>query len=146
MYTERYFIVICNLLESLTVYMEMITITWCFKLMLSILDLTTITIGSGFEIITKDWALDNCTSKRWWEEGRKLRQRLSFENVILPAMRETWVQSLGWEDPLEKGTANNSSILVWRIPWAEEPGRLQSMGLQRVGHDWATFNHSLWIN
>ena len=52
-----------------------------------------------------------------------------------PAMRETWVQSLGWEDPLEKGTATHSGILAWRIPWTEEPGRLQSMGLQRVGHD-----------
>ena len=48
----------------------------------------------------------------------------------LPAMRQTWVQSLGWEDPLEKGKANHSSILAWRIPWTEEPGRLQSMGLQ----------------
>ena len=53
----------------------------------------------------------------------------------LPAMRETWVRSLGWEDPLEKEMATHSSILAWRIPWTEEPGRLQSMGLQRVGHD-----------
>ena len=53
----------------------------------------------------------------------------------LPAMQETWVQSLGWEDPLEKGMATPSSILAWRIPWAEEPGRLPSMGLQRVRHD-----------
>ena len=53
----------------------------------------------------------------------------------LPAMRETWVQSLGQEDPLEKEMAPHSSILAWRIPWAEEPGGLQSMGLQRVGHD-----------
>ena len=49
-----------------------------------------------------------------------------------PAMQETWVQSLGWEDPLEKGMATYSSILAWRIPWTEELGRLQSMGLQRV--------------
>ena len=56
-----------------------------------------------------------------------------------PAMQETCVQSLGWEDPLEKGTANYSSILAWRIPWTEEPSRLQSMGLPRVGHNWATF-------
>ena len=56
----------------------------------------------------------------------------------LPAMRETWVRSLGREDPLEKGMATHSSILAWRIPWTEEPGRLQSMGSQRVGHDWAT--------
>ena len=53
----------------------------------------------------------------------------------LPAMQETWVQSLGWEDPLEKGTAAYSSILGWRIPWTEEPGGLQSVGSQRVGHD-----------
>ena len=55
----------------------------------------------------------------------------------LPAMLETWVRSLGQEDPLEKGKAIHSSILAWRIPWTEEPGKLQSMGLQvsqRVGH------------
>ena len=53
----------------------------------------------------------------------------------LPAMRENLVQSLGWEDPLEKGMATLSSILAWRIPWTKEPGRLQSMGSQRVRHD-----------
>ena len=53
----------------------------------------------------------------------------------LPTMWETWVQSLGWEDPLEKGMATYSSILAWKIPWMEEPGRLQSMGSQRVRHD-----------
>ena len=52
-----------------------------------------------------------------------------------PAMWETWVRSLGWEDPLEKGKATHSSILAWRIPWTEEPGRLQSMGSLRVGHN-----------
>ena len=56
-----------------------------------------------------------------------------------PAMQETWVWSLGREGPLENGMATHSSILTWRIPWTEEPGRLQSMGLQRVGHSWATF-------
>ena len=56
-----------------------------------------------------------------------------------PTMLETWVWSLGWEDPLEKGMATHSSILALRIPWTEEPGRLQSMGSQRVGHDWVTF-------
>ena len=50
----------------------------------------------------------------------------------LPAMQETQVQSLGWEDPLERGVAIPSSILAWRIPWTEESGRLQSLGLQRV--------------
>ena len=53
----------------------------------------------------------------------------------LPAMWETWVRSLGWEDPLEKETATHSSIVAWKIPWTEEPGRLQTMGSQRVGHD-----------
>ena len=53
----------------------------------------------------------------------------------LPAMQETRVQSLGWEDPLEKAMAPHSSTLAWKIPWTEELGRLQSMGLQRVGHD-----------
>ena len=51
------------------------------------------------------------------------------------AMGETWVRSLGWEDPLEKGMATHSSILARRIPWTEEPGWLLSMGSQRVGHD-----------
>ena len=53
-------------------------------------------------------------------------------------MRETQVQSLGWEDPVEKGMATYSSILAGRIPWTEEPGGLQSIGLQWVGHDWTT--------
>ena len=53
----------------------------------------------------------------------------------LPAMQETWVQSVGWEDLLEKETATHSSTLPWKILWTEEPGRLQSMGSQRVGHD-----------
>jgi len=53
----------------------------------------------------------------------------------LPVMRETWVQSLGWEDPLEEGMATHFSFLAWRIPWTEVPGGLQSVGLQRVGYD-----------
>ena len=53
----------------------------------------------------------------------------------LPSVRETRVRSLGWEDPLEKEMATHSSTLAWKIPWTEEPGRLQSMGSQRVGHD-----------
>ena len=52
-----------------------------------------------------------------------------------PAMQETWVPSLGWEDPLEQGMATHSSILAWRIPWTEESGGLLSVGLQRVGQD-----------
>ena len=53
----------------------------------------------------------------------------------LPAMREIWVRSLGQEDPLDKEMAPHSSILTWKIPWTEEPVRLQSMGSQRVGYD-----------
>ena len=68
------------------------------------------------------------------------------------AMQETWVQSLGWEDPLEEGMATHSNIFSWRIPWTEEPGGLQSMGLQRVRHDSVTkqqqevimIKHTLW--
>ena len=56
----------------------------------------------------------------------------------LSTIRETWVQSLGWEDLLEKEMAIHSSTIAWKISWTEEPGRLQSMGSQRVGHDWAT--------
>ena len=78
--------------------------------------------------------------------GYKLRHHVWASLVAqrlkcLPAMWETWVRSLGREDPLEKEMATHSSILAWRIPWMEEPGGLQSMGLQRVGHDWATSLH-----
>ena len=67
------------------------------------------------------------------EMGRASLLAQSVKN--LPAMQETQVQSLGWEDPLEKEMATHSSILAWKIPWTEEPGGLQSMGLQRVQHD-----------
>ena len=59
----------------------------------------------------------------------------------LPAMKKTWVQSLGQEDPLEKEMATHSSNLAWKIPWTEEPGGLQSTGSQRVGHNGATSLH-----
>ena len=59
----------------------------------------------------------------------------------LSAMQKTVVRSLGWEDILEKGMATHSSTLAWKIPWTEEPGGLQSMGLQRVRHNWATHTH-----
>ena len=72
----------------------------------------------------------------WW-----LRQKL-------PTVQETWVQSLGQEDPLEEAMATHSNILAWRIPWTEKPGGLHSMELQRVGYNWATntftFTSSLW--
>ena len=63
----------------------------------------------------------------------------------LPAMQETWVRSLSREDPLEKEMATHSSTLAWKIPWTEEPGRLQSMGSQRVGHDF-TFTFTFTIS
>ena len=66
-----------------------------------------------------------------FQEGVSWVQRLKQ----LPAMQETWVRSLGQEDPLEKEMATHSSTLAWKIPWMEEPGRLQSMGLQRIRHD-----------
>ena len=58
-----------------------------------------------------------------------------------PAMWETWVRSLVWDDPLEERMATHSSVLAWRIAWTEEPGRLQSMGSQKVGHDCVTFTY-----
>ena len=64
----------------------------------------------------------------------------------LSAMQETWVQSLDQEDPLEKGMATHSSVLAWRIPWTEEPGRLRFLGSQRVGHDWVTNTHKNVLN
>ena len=60
----------------------------------------------------------------------------------LPAIQETWVRSLGQEDLLEKEMATHSSALAWKIPWTEKPGRLQSMGSQRVGHDFRWKKHS----
>ena len=70
---------------------------------------------------------EHSTELPWW---------LRLKNS--PARQETRVQSPGQEDPLEKGMATHSSIFAWRIPWTEEPGRLQSMGSQRVAHNWAT--------
>ena len=61
----------------------------------------------------------------------------------LPAMQETWVRSLGWEDPLEKEMAAHSSILAWKTPWMEEPGRLQSIGSQRVSEQLHTHTHTI---
>ena len=80
----------------------------------------------------------------------KLKDAYSLASLVaqmvkrLPAMWETQVRSLGWEDPLEKEMATHSSTLAWRIPWTEEPGRLWSMGSQRVRHDFTfTFHYSL---
>ena len=67
----------------------------------------------------------------WWCQGASLTQMIK----TIPAMWETWVQSLGWEDPPEKEVATHSSTLAWKISWTEEPGRLQSMESLRVGQD-----------
>ena len=81
------------------------------------------------------------------EEGISYPLQYSWASLVaqmvknLPAMCETWVQSLGWEDPLEEGMATHSTIPAWRIPWTEEPGGLQSPELQRVGCD-CTTKHS----
>ena len=81
-----------------------------------------------------------------WPENEFANMSVDFYGASLvaqmvknmPALRETWVPSLGWEDPLEKGMATRSSILTWRIPWTKEPGGLQFMGSHRVEHDWMT--------
>ena len=83
-------------------------------------------------------------SHSWLQAGASLVAQ-TVKNLL--AMQEARVQFLGQEDALEKGMATHSSILAWRIPWTEEPGCLQSMGLQRVRHDWACtalqhFRHS----
>ena len=78
------------------------------------------------------------------EKGYSYPLRSSWASLVAqmvknpPAMWETWVWSLGWEDPLEEDMAIHSSVLAWRIPWTEKLGGLQSTVLQRVGHDWVT--------
>ena len=83
-----------------------------------------------------------------WNEVQRLWAKLTWDlcrsSLVtqkvknLSAKQETWTWFLGWEDPLEKGMVTHSRIPAWRIPWTEEPGGLQSMGLQRVGHNWVT--------
>ena len=89
--------------------------------------------------------------KRNHLSGRKQVFPVAQTVKSLPATQETWVRSLGWEDPLEKGMATHSSVLAWRIPWTEEPGGLQSMGSQRVDNTTTAGRkgqlvmlHSLW--
>ena len=89
--------------------------------------------------LTKDWHAINTgiNAQLSWLRASLVTQKLKR----LPLMRETWVWSLGQEDPLEKEMATHSSILAWRIPWTEKPGGLQSMGSQRVRHNWETNTH-----
>ena len=92
----------------------------------------------------KEWGITPNTSNDKEQTCKKqdyLFNRASLVDKTVknpPAVEENWLQSLGWEDPLEKGMATHSSILAWIIPWTEEPGWLQSMGLQRVRHNWIT--------
>ena len=83
-----------------------------------------------------------------WLFGHNYRTRTVGASVVvqlvknLPAMWEAWIWFLGWEESLEKGKATHSGIPAWRMPWTEEPGRLQSTGLQRVRHNWAIFSNN----
>ena len=81
-----------------------------------------------------------CDSELFWKYTCKRASLAAQMAKNLPAVQETWVWSLGWEDPLKKGMATHSSILAWRILWIEESGGLQCMGC-RVRHDWATNTH-----
>ena len=82
--------------------------------------------------------LSSFPSTIYWRDFYPLTSLVSQMVKCLPTMQETRVWSLGGEDPLEKEMATHSSTLAWKIPWTEVPGRLQSMGLQRVRHDWVT--------
>ena len=85
-------------------------------------------VASAFSILLLIYILISYSAYTW---ASLVAQRVER----LPTMRETWVRSLGWEEPLEKAVATHSSTLAWKTPWIDKPGRLQSMGLQRVGHD-----------
>ena len=97
---------------------------------LQFLVLSLISLGS-FLVIRR--LLQDRLDKVCLEKGRASLLAQLVKN--LPIVLETWVRSLGWEDPLEKEMTTHSSIIAWKIPWTEEPGALQSMGLQRIGHD-----------
>ena len=93
--------------------------------------------SQGFqELCVGDWCQRPNISRNQGFPGASLVAQL-LKN--LPALQETWVPLLSPEDPLEEEMVTHSGILAWKIPWTEEPGGLPSMGLQRVGHDWASF-------
>ena len=112
-----------------------------------------------WNVSLRSWK-ERLSSQQWLPSCTAARCELSFSLWLflpsgiflvaqmvknLPAMQETWVRSLGQEDPLEKGMATHSTILAWRIPWTEEPGGLQSMRSQRVRHDWTTDTFTLYM-
>ena len=89
--------------------------------------------------------------KIWTVQESKMSNIYKISSLVaqtvknLPVMQETWVQSLGWEDPLEAGMATHSSVLAWRIPWTDEPARRQSLGSQRIRYDLATKQQQQYI-
>ena len=91
-----------------------------------------------------DSQVNKCISEIFHNKFKHIPTRSHWDSLVaqrlkgLPTMQETWVRSLGREDALEKKMATHSSILTWKIPWTEEPGRLQSIGSQRVRHEWVT--------
>ena len=93
------------------------------------------TVGSELGHLTQQSFISVCLLHSPSETGKNL-----------PAVLECWTRSLAWEDPLEEGMATHCSIPAWRISWTEEPGALQSMGSQRVRHDWATNTSSIGEN
>ena len=96
--------------------------------------------GSAFPVLT-ELVLSTHAGSRWVQVWTHFCHVVAQTVKCLSAMQETQVRYLGWEDPLEKEVAAHSSILAWKIPWMAEPGRLLSMGSQRVGHNWATSLH-----
>ena len=103
---------------------------------------TLFKLSEYYLCISLTWFLSTWEVESDWESFLRIMEpRASLVAQMVknpPAMQETWVRSLGQEDPLEEGMATHCSILAWRIPWTEELGGLQSLGSQRVGHDWAT--------
>ena len=88
------------------------------------------------------WPLTPPEGDSWWTVRHTGPSLVAQMAKSLPSVRETWVQSLGQEDLLEKGMATLSSSLAWKIPWTEEPGEIESMGSQRVRHHWTTNTHT----
>ena len=122
----------------------MILINWELERIHFIWTLETLTERESSNIIITSEVIIHYINSVFWFSAFTINLWLERTSLVaqtvkrLPTMRETQVQSLGREDPLEKEMAPHSSTLAWKIPWTEERGRLQSMGSQRVGHDWAT--------
>ena len=125
----------CKLLES-----GSMSTAWILVCSSVIVTVSFHRIWDAVRISMKDWNISSVNSFRnvLWHEFVSYISLVTQTVKNLPAMQETWVRSLGQEDPLEKGMATHCNILAWRISWTEEPGRLPSMVSQRVGHGWAT--------